>query len=126
MSAGDNVYLGFLEIRTYFEFSQNFKVLGYRCATGDYCTYADTSSTTCGDGVYDSATEECDLGFSDNLDGCTNQCKYASPNTCTTETNGDITCVLKSCGDGIRQENELCDDGIDDGFGCVIGCVMSN
>lgn len=52
---------------------------------------------TCGDGIVDAdADEACDLGFANRADGPCRDCR------------------LPTCGDGVRDPNEACDDGNDD------------
>lgn len=50
----------------------------------------------CGDGIFDPRCEECDAGAGND---------DHAPDTCRT------TCVLPSCGDGVVDSGELCDDG---------------
>ncbi|MDA0376341.1 MAG: hypothetical protein O3A80_03465 [bacterium] len=67
--------------------------------SGLYCVEGTCIGGSCGDKIYDPATEECDDDNTSNTDSCTNECKWAV------------------CGDGYVQspnsnnEFEGCDDG---------------
>jgi fibro-slime domain-containing protein len=84
-------------------------------------SYGDTSSgacapgcvkpPVCGDGKVNPPSEACDLGAGNTADG------YGGCNT---------SCQLgPSCGDGVKNGNEACDDGINDGTynTCGVGCA---
>lgn len=60
---------------------------GYRCSE---CTLV---APTCGDGIVNSASEQCDDGNADNTDSCRNNC------------------TIPGCGDAIIDPGEECDDG---------------
>ncbi len=66
--------------------------------------------TTCGDGVPEAPCEKCDAGPG-NSD--------TTPDACRT------TCALPSCGDGVVDRNEQCDDGNRRGCdGCDADCKL--
>jgi cysteine-rich repeat protein len=66
--------------------------------------------TGCGDGVVTAPCEKCDAGPA-NSD--------SAPDTCRT------TCALPSCGDGVTDHNEACDDGNRRGCdGCDASCNL--
>ena len=64
---------------------------------------------TCGDGIVNQNSEDCDDGNNSNLDNCLNDC------------------TLPACGDGFANGNEQCDDGNnineDD---CLNDCTLPN
>ena len=64
---------------------------------------------TCGDGVINQATEQCDDSNLDSGDGCSSSCL--------------IEQFAAVCGDGTKQTGEQCDDGNNvDGDGCSSTC----
>jgi cysteine-rich repeat protein len=63
---------------------------------GDGCAATCHKVEQCGDGFLDPGAEQCDLG-ANNSDTRANQCR--------------TTCKLPSCGDGVGDEGEECDDG---------------
>ena len=85
------------------------------CAYGlESCTVCDASCNTaagatsfCGDGILDITEELCDEGGQNG--SSTSNCR--------------ATCVLVSCGDGIVDDGESCDEGDDNGQGhCSTSC----
>ena len=112
-----------MELKTNRDFSTLVHVYGYRCSPGNYCTFDDLSTPgqLCGNGQYDSG-EECDNSFSDNSDGCSNQCKIMEGFRCSSVIGSPSICSQTICGDGIIEGLENCDDGSDDGVGCALGC----
>jgi len=66
-------------------------------------------SSSCGDGIINQATEQCDDGNTISGDGCSADCK------------------IEKCGDGIINEGEECDDGNTiSGDGCSNECKNEN
>jgi len=82
-------------------------------SNGDGCSSTcvkESSSSTCGNGVVDVATETCDDGNTVGGDGCSA--------TCHTET-------VDKCGNGALDGSEACDDGnTAAGDGCSQACVV--
>lgn len=89
------------------------------------CNADCTLAHRCADGVIDAASgEACDDGNARSGDGCTGDCTaietdYRCPNP-------GASCIsLLTCGDGLPQSGELCDDGVNDGAygGCNSNCT---
>ena len=82
-------------------------------ASMGYCK-ADCSGegAYCGDGTLDQGNEECDLG-QDPMTGNSD----AVPDRCRT------TCLSPSCGDGVTDQGEFCDDPLD--VDCPADCATS-
>jgi fibro-slime domain-containing protein len=75
---------------------------------------------TCGNGVVDQATEQCDDGNRAPRDGCTGGCK-TEPYAVCPATGGP--CTVPICGNGVREGVEQCDDGNQTaGDGCSLKC----
>ncbi|HEX7599473.1 MAG TPA: DUF4215 domain-containing protein, partial [Polyangia bacterium] len=94
---------------------------GWVCPPGAACRAA-----RCGDG-YRVGTEQCDDGNTAAGDGCDSQCRLESPGP--TDKDGWVcptagaACVRTTCGNGIVEGSEQCDDGNDDsGDGCSPFC----
>lgn len=90
---------------------------GVRCAADGVpegrgiCSAGECVETTCGDGILDGAFEDCDDG---RLNSDT------TPNSCRT------TCEAPSCGDGVTDSSEACDDGNDiENDDCTSSCVRN-
>ncbi|MFT3697631.1 MAG: DUF4215 domain-containing protein [Kofleriaceae bacterium] len=67
-------------------------------------------TSTCGDGVVDVATEQCDDGNTTNGDGCSSTCKIE---------------VVNKCGNGALDSGEVCDDGnTASNDGCSATCMV--
>jgi len=90
-------------------------------AIGYSCTGSNPSvcNTVCGDGVVIASNETCDDQNTASSDGCSSSCTTefgflcsGAPSVCTT-----------TCGDGKKASSEQCDDGSNDGIGCLIGCT---
>ena len=102
---------------------------------------AESNSEDCPNGLTE-GTEECDDGNQSNVDACTNICEDArcgdsfietgvetcdegdalngTPLHCNTTCNGTTT---STCGNGIPEANEECDDGDQDNTdGCLDSC----
>ena len=98
--------------------NQNCQVeLGWVCPAGGVCR-----AERCGDGRI-AGTEKCDDGNSGGGDGCSNVCQIEPIGP--TEGNGwlcaqpGVRCTRTTCGNGIREGSEQCDDGDNDtGDGC--------
>jgi cysteine-rich repeat protein len=78
------------------------------------CMGNPANDCTCGDGILDLPSEQCDLGSQNGIGPCTNSC------TITGKCKGSgATCQLASdcppgqgcCGNDIVEANEACDDG---------------
>ena len=94
----------------------------------------------CGDGVL-SAGEECDDGNADEGDACRGSCEGArcgdgvvwrarelcdEPGVDAGAATCTANCTLITCGDGVKQGAEPCDDGNrDDGDGCSNRCLLA-
>ena len=74
------------------------------------------SGETCDDGDQSDASE-CNSTCTGNVVGWS--CTGGSPST-------NSTCVAALCGDSMVIDNEVCDDGTDDNFGCATGCLSIN
>jgi fibro-slime domain-containing protein len=94
---------------------------GWSCPAGGRC-----QAVRCGDGILVGA-ERCDDGNAAAGDGCSPTCILESPGPA--ESSGwvcptpGMPCVRTSCGDGVAQGSEQCDDGnaeINDG--CTSTC----
>ena len=95
---------------------------GWSCAKpGVRCT-----ATACGDGLV-AGDEQCDDGGDQDGDGCSSSCilELAAPD----ERDGWMCpepgkpCVRTTCGNGVREGSEQCDDGNNDmGDGCSPFC----
>jgi fibro-slime domain-containing protein len=93
---------------------------GWSCARGAACR------AVCGDGIK-TDTEQCDDHNTTAGDGCSATCTVESP--AATEGNGWVCpaagqpCVRTSCGNGMPEGSEQCDDGNNDtGDGCSHLC----
>ena len=105
-------------------------VLGWNC-TGGSASSKDTCTSVCGDGVTATGAEACDDGNTKSGDGCSTTCVVETNYTCTTNDAGLATC--QSCGNGVTEGSEVCDDagaaggcndacsGIDAGWLCTTG-----
>jgi len=95
---------------------------GWTCAApGRRCQAAE-----CGDGII-AGTEHCDDGNNNDSDGCSQLCQLELP--AVDERNGwmcptaGAACTRTTCGNGIREGSEQCDDGDNDsGDGCSPFC----
>jgi fibro-slime domain-containing protein len=94
---------------------------GWTCPVGGVCRAA-----KCGDGIV-AGLERCDDGNSVSGDGCSSTCQLESPGP--TERNGwqcltpGQPCTRTTCGNGIREGSEQCDDGNNNtGDGCSPFC----
>ena len=94
---------------------------GWTCPAGAACR-----PTRCGDGIK-VGPEQCDDGNPNNGDGCSSLCvlEPAGP----TEWDGwqcltpNTQCTRTTCGNGVREGSEECDDGNNDtGDGCSPFC----
>ena len=102
---------------------------GGACAEIDPCTRPNPPAScyppptgptpTCGDGVRNQPTEQCDDGNTRPGDGCSGACRVEPNWNCSSGT-----CVSTIvCGDGRRQGTEVCDDGNHvSGDGCSDEC----
>ena len=77
----------------------------------------------CGDAILVEGVETCEV---DNTQECTTTEGYAGTETCNATCNGFDSCVSEeSCGDGIVNGNEACDDFNNlDGDGCSSTCEI--
>ena len=66
---------------------------GTACGTGKVCVTKVCQNSTCGDGVVDTRTENCD-----------------PPGSMSGGKKCDTHCHLIDCGDGVREDTEQCDD----------------
>ena len=83
-------------------------------------------TTTCGDGVWVSGTEDCDDFNTADNDGCSSTCTEETGYSCTGTAGSAQTCS-PDCGDGIWLNPEECDDGDeDDGDGCSSTCKVED
>ena len=82
------------------------------------------TGVSCGDGILDTSSfEECDFGYNDNTDGCSNQCEIITGYECSVDGSNVSTCAQIVCGDGVKGSTEECDDGnTDDNDGCSSTC----
>ena len=94
---------------------------GWTCPAGSVCR-----PTKCGDSIR-VGTETCDDGNAVSDDGCSSQCRLETPGP--TEGDGWMCptvgqpCVRTTCGNGIPEGSEQCDDGNNDtGDGCSPYC----
>ncbi|HYQ18887.1 MAG TPA: DUF4215 domain-containing protein, partial [Polyangiaceae bacterium] len=83
---------------------------GYGDTTAKACSPGCVKPPVCGDSKVNTPNEECDLGAGNTVDGyggCTKTCQAGG-----------------SCGDGIENGTETCDDGVNDGIygGCTADC----
>jgi len=78
---------------------------------------------TCGDGLVVKGVEACEV---DDTQECSTVDGYAGTETCNLECTGFDACVAtESCGDGIVNGLEACDDGnVIDGDGCDSLCQV--
>jgi len=91
----------------------------------------------CGNGALD-AGEGCDDGNNMNGDGCTAACEIEDGNPCTTNEECSsgvcntmaavpVCAVPIGCGNGVLNDDEVCDDGnLDRGDGCSQSCTLEN
>lgn len=83
--------------------------------------------TTCGDGIK-AATEACDDGNVNDLDGCVS-CSITPASPVSNCVVIGVKSYCDICGNSIRNTPEVCDDGNStDGEGCSSDCmsVLSN
>jgi cysteine-rich repeat protein len=105
---------------------------GYECTGGDSIK-GDTcklkvATVICGDGKR-GVNEACDDGNERSGDGCSSSCVVESGFKCVSDTFTSIdTCTKASvCGNGKREDAELCDDGNTfNGDGCSTTCVVES
>ncbi len=94
---------------------------GFECPPGARC-----SPVECGDGLPE-GIEECDDGNTDAGDGCSPTCSVELGFVCGAGTTGggiDV-CLPTTCGDGVVEGNEPCDDGnVEIGDGCTPFCEL--
>ncbi|MBN2717550.1 MAG: DUF4215 domain-containing protein [Deltaproteobacteria bacterium] len=83
----------------------------------DSDTYRDTPVDTnfysdmfCGDGIFNSLTEECDDGNQLSSDGCGFNCEIEEFYECTIDVNPNVCTLRFICGNGIIEPGEVCDD----------------
>ncbi len=107
----------------------------YFCTHAGVACVADSdANSSCGDGKIH-ADEDCDDGGTSAGDGCATDCTwealpndfvryyYARANTAV----GVITYASGSCGDGVVQHGESCDNGAEVGsLGCVACVIQTN
>jgi fibro-slime domain-containing protein len=80
------------------------------------------NKVVCGDGVLQTAGEECDDGNLTASDGCSDTCEVQAGYVCPVP--GAI-CRAAACGDGLLAGAELCDDGNTvPGDGCSATCTF--
>lgn len=92
---------------------------GYVCDVGE-------CEPNCGDGKLVGVQTEangCDDGNVDDGDGCSTTCIVEPGWACE----GEPSKCQQTCGDGVVQERESCDEGSNnaDGMGCNANCVVS-
>ena len=73
------------------------------------CVRGECFTRGCGDGFFDSATEECDFGV-DNSD--------TAPDRCRSD------CTAARCGDGVIDRGETCDEAGAECVGCAQLCAI--
>ena len=106
---------------------------GYECpVAGRLCSKIDTNppgpdtKEECGNGILE-ANEGCDDKNTNNGDGCSSQCNIEEGYTCPTPGEPCIQNqeeILATCGNGIVDDYESCDDGNrEDGDGCAHNCL---
>lgn len=91
-----------------------------------YLCDASECEPDCGDGKLvgeQAGADGCDDGNTDDDDGCSATCQVELGWACE----GEPSDCQKTCGDGIAQEGESCDEGPNnaDGMGCNANCVVS-
>lgn len=83
------------------------------------CDYGPCHPIVCGDGIVDWQQESCDDGNLVSGDGCSETCVYESAGC---EDGGMCSGV---CGDGMVDEGEQCDNGMNNGSGeCTAVCTV--
>lgn len=86
------------------------------CVSGDQCDSGicqqGVCEPVCGDGVKETA-EPCDDGNTQSGDGCSAQCflECTDDSACPTGLCTDNVCSATSCGNGVTDQGEMCDDG---------------
>jgi cysteine-rich repeat protein len=93
----------------------------------------------CGDEIIERPAEQCDDGNSDDNDGCSAACVREVGFVCDTDDGrvgpaafdpdddrqGPSVCRVVICGDGVKDDSEICEDGNDDdGDGCGADCFI--
>jgi fibro-slime domain-containing protein len=87
---------------------------------GGACSDGCDEDATCGDGLLQADSEECDDGNTSDGDGCSPTCTADDGYVCPLP---GAMCRAAACGDGLLAGYELCDDGnTDNGDGCNEAC----
>ena len=104
-------------------------VSGFACTTSGTPATSTCAATSCSDGKVQ-GYEGCDDSNLIPYDGCSPSCSVepgwsctGAPSVCTRNTNGS----LSTCGDGLLEPGEACDDGVTNGTtgaGCSSSCTV--
>ena len=99
------------------------------CLVEDIWCYPPATCTRveiCGDGRLGSG-EECDDGNVISRDGCSEACRVEAGWICPAPGARCVRSDGSHCGDGVRQGDESCDDGMNDGSygGCNPDCTLA-
>ncbi|MEA1926059.1 MAG: SdrD B-like domain-containing protein [Patescibacteria group bacterium] len=146
-------YCGDGNLESQYEECDEGSLNGQKCTPtyGQSCTYCTEiceeetiMGSVCGDGILNSG-EECDDGNNINGDGCSANCE--KPETCDDQCTlsigcdggyscyqdhcrndaclSEVDCICPSCGDGVLDPSEECDDGNNiSGDGCSADCMI--
>jgi cysteine-rich repeat protein len=94
---------------------------GWTCSINPIGATTQNCATVCGDGIK-AGTEECDAGSQNGQgQGCDGSCAKASGAVCEENENLFSTCRL--CGNGRRENGEVCDDGSASHDGGCLNCL---